>query len=368
MFTEIVSALAALTFIAATPQTATPQTAPERRAETEVEPPHGLTAVPGIFVGHHTLDARPTGCTVILATEGAVGGVDVRGGAPGTRETALLDPMNLVQTVNAVMLSGGSAFGLDAASGAVRWLEEHGHGYDVGVAKVPIVPAAILFDLAVGDAKVRPDADCGYRAAAAASGDPVAEGNVGAGAGATVGKMAGMGRAMKGGLGSEDLVFDDGLVVAALAAVNAVGTVIDPANGTPVAGVRGENESGESRVLPPSELLLRDVRSERERPLSPMESTTLVVVATNARLTKSQATKIAQMAHDGLARTIVPVHTPFDGDTVFVLGTGQWTDADGAVDVGRLGALAAEATAQAVLRAVRQADGLPGLPSASDLP
>lgn len=354
MFTEIVSSLAILTFLAAAPLPAT-----EIETETEVEP-HGLTAVPGIFVGHHTLDARPTGCTVVLATEGAVGGVDVRGGAPGTRETALLDPVNLVQTVNAVVLSGGSAFGLDAATGAVRWLEEHGHGYDVGVAKVPIVPAAILFDLALGDARVRPGADCGYRAADAASSGPVAEGNVGAGAGATVGKMAAMGRAMKGGLGSEDLVFDDGLVVAALAAVNAVGTVVDPADGTPAAGVRSEDGS---TVLPPSELLLQDLRSE----LSPMESTTLVVVATNARLTKAQATKIAQMAHDGLARTIVPVHTPFDGDTVFVLGTGQWTDAEGDVDVARLGALAAEATARAVLRAVRQAEGLPGLPSVSDL-
>ncbi|MDA8019609.1 MAG: P1 family peptidase [Thermoanaerobaculia bacterium] len=332
--------------------------------QTPAREPHGLTAVAGIHVGHHTLEARPTGCTVVVAPNGAVAGVDVRGGAPGTRETALLDPVNLVQTVDAIVLSGGSAFGLDAATGAVRWLEEHGHGYDTGVARVPIVPAAILFDLAVGDPTIRPRAQCGYKAAAAASSSPVEEGNLGAGAGATVGKLAGPGRAMKSGLGSEDLRFDDGLVVAALAAVNAVGTVIDPADGSPVAGVRSEDGS---RVLRPSELLFQQL-GDPLRDLSPVESTTLVVVATNARLTKSQATKIAQMAHNGLARAIVPIHTPFDGDTIFVLGTGEWTDPEsGAVDVLRLGWLASEATVQAVLRAVRSARGLPDLPSASDL-
>lgn len=324
---------------------------------------HGLTAVPGLLVGHHTLGERPSGCTVIVAPGGAVAGVDVRGGAPGTREMALLDPVNMVQRVDAVVLSGGSAFGLDAATGAVRWLEEHGHGFDVGVAKVPIVPAAILFDLRVGDAKVRPDADCGYRAATAASAAPVAEGNVGAGAGATVGKLRGGDRAMKSGLGSEELRFDDGLVVAALAAVNAVGTVVDPVSGEAVAGVRSLDGT---RVLPPREWLLEDA-TDQDMPL-PVESTTLVVVATNAVLTKAQATKVAQMAHDGLARTIVPVHTPFDGDTVFALSTGTWRDgADGEVDVLRLGAAAAEAAERAILRAARQATGLPGLPAARDL-
>ena len=343
-------------------------------ADPAQEPVHGLTAVPGVLVGHHTLTQRPTGCTVIVAENGAVGGVDVRGGAPGTRETELLDPVNLVETVNAIVLSGGSAFGLDAAAGAVRWLEEHGHGYDTGVAKVPIVPAAILFDLGVGDASIRPGADCGYKAAEAASSAPVVEGNVGAGAGATIGKLAGRGRAMKGGLGSEDLRFEDGLVVAALAAVNAVGSVIDPANGSVVAGVRSEDGS---RILHPTSTLLDGGLDGRlddasDGP-SPVESTTLVVVATNARLTKAQATKIAQMAHDGLARTIVPVHSPFDGDIVFVLGTGSWSPESETVDVLRLGSLAAEATAQAVLRAVRQAEGLPAmgdqssLPSASDI-
>lgn len=347
----LAAALLALTFLSAPPEI----------AEASEPAAHGLTAVPGIHVGHHTLEDRPTGCTVIVATNGAVGGVDVRGGAPGSRELALLDPVNLVQTVNAVVLSGGSAFGLDSASGAVRWLEEHGHGYDVGVAKVPIVPAAILFDLTVGDAAVRPGADCGYKAAEAASSAPVAEGNVGAGAGATVGKLAGREHAMKSGLGSEDLVFDDGLVVAAMAAVNAVGTVVDPSNGTPVAGVRGDDGT---RVVSPSSHWLKGQVSD----LSPVESTTLVVVATNARLTKAQATKIAQMAHDGLARTIVPIHTPLDGDTVFVLGTGDWSEpSSDDVDLMRLGSVAAEVTALAVLRAVREAEGLPGLPSVSDL-
>lgn len=382
------STLLTLTLVAAAGPATPPATGPDLDA-----PPRGLTAVPGILVGHHTLEARPTGCTVIVAERGAVGGVDVRGGGPGTREIALLRPENLVETVNAVVLAGGSAFGLDAAGGAVRWLEEHGHGYDTRVAKVPIVPAAILFDLTVGDASVRPDAACGYRAAEAASSAGVEEGNVGAGAGATVGKLAGRVRSMKGGLGSEDLRFGDGLVVAALAAVNAVGTVVDPSDGSPVAGVRSEDGS---RVLRPEELLLADRRPDHgddaddaegadeaddtgdtddidpfERP-SPAESTTLVVVATNAPLTKAQATKVAQMAHDGLARTIVPVHTPFDGDIVFVLATGEWTDAEGRprdVDLLRLGSLAAEVTARAVLRAVRRAEGLPGLglPSASDM-
>lgn len=355
--------LLATTLLASTPD------APQSPETQDAPPVHGLTAVPGVLVGHHTLEARPTGCTVVVAPAGTVGAVDVRGGAPGTRELALLDPVNLVQTVNAVVLSGGSAFGLDAAGGAMRWLEEHFLGYDVGVAKVPIVPSAILFDLAVGDASVRPGAECGYRAAEAASSAPVTEGNVGAGAGATVGKLAGPLRAMKGGLGSEELRMDGGLVVAALAAVNAVGTVIDPADGSPVAGVRSEDGS---RVLLPSELLLQGVLDDplRQAP-SPMESTTLVVVATNARLTKSQATKVAQMAHDGLARAIVPVHTPFDGDTVFVLATGTWPSdtqtTDSEADVLRIGSLAAEVTTQAILRAVRQASGLPGLPSAADL-
>ena len=202
------------------------------------QPHQGLTAVAGIEVGHHTLAARPTGCTVVLARGGAVAGVDVRGGAPGTRETDLLDPAKTVQQVHAVVLAGGSAFGLDAAGGVVRYLSERGIGFETRVARVPIVPAAILFDLGIGDPAVRPTADCGYRAAAAATAGPVAEGNVGAGAGATVGKLGGAERAMKGGVGSAAITVPGGLVVAALAAVNAVGDVVDPATGRVVAGVR----------------------------------------------------------------------------------------------------------------------------------
>jgi L-aminopeptidase/D-esterase-like protein len=321
----------------------------------------GLTAVLGLKVGHHTLTERPTGCTVILAPKGAVAGVDVRGGAPGTRETDLLDPVNTVQQVHAIVLSGGSAFGLDAASGAMRWLEEKGIGFFTRSGLVPIVPAAILFDLGVGDGKVRPTAECGYQAAAAATDGPVAEGNVGAGAGATVGKLLGPGRAMKGGIGSASLTLPDGLVVAALVAVNAVGDIVDPRTGRVVAGVRTADGKGlaDARVLLRSGVLSRS----RESPLTG-QNTTIGVVATNARLTKTQATKVAQMAHDGLARAISPVHTPDDGDVVFALATGTATRE---ADVGVIGSLAAEVMADAIVRAARAAKGLPGYPSAADL-
>jgi L-aminopeptidase/D-esterase-like protein len=338
----------------------------------------GLTEVPGVKVGHFTLVERPTGCTVILAEAGAVGGVDVRGGAPGTRETDLLDPRNTVDKVHAVVLSGGSAFGLDAASGAVRWLEERGIGYDTRVAKVPIVPAAVLFDLPVGGKpKVRPGADCGYKAAAAASEGPVPEGNVGAGAGATLGKLGGPGRSMKAGTGSAAIRMPDGLVVGALVAVNAVGDVVDPATGRVVAGVRTEDGRGlaDARVLLRSGALLagRPPAIGSGSDTSPggeaLANTTLGVVATNARLTKAQAQKIAQMAHDGFARAIVPVHTPFDGDTVFALGTALHETPTDDARLLLIGALAAEAMADAVVRAATQASGLPehGLPAARDL-
>lgn len=317
----------------------------------------GLTSVAGLKVGHHTLAARPTGCTVVLAEAGAVAGVDVRGAAPGTRETDLLNPLNLVEKVHAIVLAGGSAFGLDAASGVMRYLDERQIGFPTAYGVVPIVPAAILFDLGVGDPKVRPGADCGYAAAAAASSGPVAEGNVGAGAGATVGKMLGMDRAMKGGIGTAALTLPDGLTVAALVAVNAYGDVIDPATGRVVAGVRTADGLG----LADARLLLR-AGALQKRPLG--ENSTIGVVATNARLTKTQAAKVAQMAHDGLARSIAPVHTLADGDTLFALATGTLT-AD--ADVSTVGALAAEAVAQAVLRAVREAKALPGLPAARDL-
>lgn len=315
----------------------------------------GLTAVSGIRVGHYTLEARPTGCTVILAESGAVGSVEVRGAAPATRETDLLDPVNTVQEVHAVVLSGGSAFGLDAATGVMRYLEERDVGFETTVAKVPIVPAASLFDLGVGDAGVRPDARCGYEAAQSASTEPPGEGSVGAGAGATVGKLLGVGRAMKAGAGTAAIRAGD-LVVAALVVVNAVGDIVDPRTGEVIAGARSED--GKSLV---------DVRSLLRQGLvgraGALENTTLGVVATNAELTKTQAKRVAQVAHDGLARTIVPVHTPADGDALFVLATGEVADAD----LLTVGELAAEAVAAAVLRAARQAAGLPGLPAWRDL-
>jgi len=317
-----------------------------------------LTAVEGIEVGHHTLDERPTGCTVILTRAGVVAGVDVRGAAPGTRETDLLDPVNTVEKVHAVVFAGGSAFGLDAASGVVRYLEEHGIGYDVGVAKVPIVPAAILFDLRVGGKPhIRPGADCGYKAATAANSGPVKEGNVGAGAGATVGKLGADDRAMKAGVGTAAITLPSGLTVAALVVVNAVGDVIDPGTGQVIAGLRTED----GKSLADVRKLLRSGELLRARP---GENTTLGVTATNARLTKTQVTKVAQMAQDGLARAVVPAHTAADGDTIFALATGTW---DGDPSVTLVGALAAEVVADAIVRAVWAAEGIPGYPSARDL-
>ncbi len=316
----------------------------------------GLTAVEGVEVGHHELPGGRTGCSVVLVRGGAVGGVDVRGGAPGTRETDLLNPVNTIERVHAVALSGGSAFGLAVADGVMDWLEERGIGFPVGPFRVPLVPAAILFDLGVaGEGAERPGADCGTRAAEAAGRGPVRRGNAGAGAGATVGKSRGMARAMKGGIGSASLRFDDGLVVAALVAVNAVGDVVDPATGQVVAGVRGEG----GHLADARRLLL-------EGALPPLSrgNTTIGVVATNAPLTQAQATRVARMAHDGMARAIYPVHTPSDGDTLFALATGDGPDAP----VGRIGALAAEVVARAILDAVRSAGSLPGIPAVRDLP
>ncbi len=282
----------------------------------------GLTEVQGIKVGSFTLSERPTGCTIILVDgEGVPGGVSQRGGAPGTRETDLLDPTNMVDKVNAVVLSGGSAYGLDAAQGAVRWLEERKMGWKVGSGVVPIVPAAILMDLGVGgQPQVRPTADCGYKAAQAASSDPVTEGNVGAGAGATVGKMGGGGRSMKGGLGSAAIALPNGLVVAAIVAINAVGDVVDPESGKIVAGVRSED----GKTLADVRKLLRSGAMDRRPPPRIGENTTIGLVATNARLTKTDINRVAMMADDGLARAINPSHTTGDGDTVFSLATGRW--------------------------------------------
>lgn len=318
----------------------------------------GITAVDGLELGHHTLEGRPTGCTVVLARNGAVGGVDVRGGAPGTRETDVLDPVKSMDTrVNAIVLSGGSAFGLDAASGVMRYLDERGIGYHLGSKVIPIVPSAILYDLGLeGDRKIRPDADCGYQAAAAASKAPPEEGSVGAGAGATVGKL-GRGKPMKGGFGTASVTLESGLTVAAAVAVNAVGDIVDPATGQVVAGALDADGS----------TLLDARRFLREGALpggEPGTNTTIGVVATNATLTKAEATKVAQMAQDGLARTIYPSHTPNDGDTVFSLATGTW---DGRADLTLIGSLAADVMSQAILRAVRLAQGLPGIPSVSDI-
>ena len=318
-----------------------------------------LTAVPGVKVGHHTLTERPTGCTAILVEGGATAGVDVRGSAPATAETDLLKPINLVQQVHAISLSGGSAFGLDARSGIMKYLDEKNVGFKAfGSVNVPIVPAASLIDLNVGgSAKIRPTAECGYLAAQAATPAPVAEGNVGAGAGATLGKTAGFARGMKGGLGSWAIVMPDGLIVAAIVAVNAAGDVIDPATGKIVAGARTADGKSfaDARVL---------LTTGQIQPPRIGENTTIGVVATNAVITKTQATKVAEMAQDGYARAIFPSHTMGDGDTIFVLATGAKS---GDADVSRIGSLAATVMAQAVIRAAQQASGIPGYPAARDI-
>lgn len=367
MITRTLAALTSLAVVCVVPlaggQAAAPAApAPAPRAA------KGLTDVAGLKVGHHTLTERPTGCTVILVDgEGVPGGVSQRGGAPGTRETNLLDPLNMVDKVNAVVLAGGSAFGLDAASGAVRWLEEHNLGWDVRIAKVPIVASAILFDLSFGgNPKIRPTADCGYKAAAAATDGPVEEGNVGAGAGATVGKMGGGGpdpatrrRPMKAGIGSASIVLPNGLAVAAIVAVNAVGDIIDPNTGRVVAGTLNPDGT------------LADVRTlMRAGGLGPQarpragEHTTLGLVATNARLTKAEVNRLALMADDGFARAINPSHTQGDGDTVFALATGRW---EGEADITLIGGLAAEVMAEAIVRAATQATSLGGVTAARDL-
>jgi L-aminopeptidase/D-esterase-like protein len=337
--------------------------APSRVAQVVSPANQTITAVTGIKVGSFTLPGGTTGCTVILVDgEGAAGGVSQRGGAPGTRETDLLNPLNMVDKVNAVVLSGGSAFGLDAATGTVKWLEEHHVGWDVRIAKVPIVPAAILFDLPVGNnAKNHPSSDCGYKAVDAASSEPVPMGTVGAGAGATVGKMGGAGSAMKGGLGSAVLRMPNGLVVGAIVAVNAVGDIIDPDTGKVVAGARkADGTLADARELLRSGALLRG-RGAAPRP---GENTTIGLVATNAKLTKAEASRMALMADDGYARAIFPSHTMGDGDTVFSLATGKW---DGQADVTMIGALAADAMAKALVQAVTQATGLPNIPAVRDL-
>ena len=305
---------------------------------------NSITDVRGIEVGHAHDDEALTGCTVILCRKGAVAGVDVRGGAPGTRETDLLSPINLVQKVHAVVLAGGSAFGLDAASGVMRYLEEKKIGYNTGVAKVPIIPAAILFDLNVGRADVRPDPAMGYLAASRASSAKSLEGNIGAGAGASVGKVRGLNHAMKAGIGTWSMKIKD-LVIGALVAVNALGDVFDSKTGAKIGGLRSGSTLEWMKKNPP--------RSAAR------SNTVIGVVATNAKLTKTEATRVAQMAQDGLARSIRPAHTQFDGDTIFALATGEVK-----ADVSTVGVFATEVFSEAILRAVKtagSAGGLPGL-------
>jgi L-aminopeptidase/D-esterase-like protein len=314
-----------------------------------------LCDVPGVLVGHATDREGVTGCTAILfeGQEGAVVGVDVRGSSPGTRETDRLGPVGAIRPTHALLLTGGSAFGLAAVDGVVRFLEEKGVGLDMGVARIPLVSAAVLFDVVVGDPSVRPDAAMGYDAASSATSGDFAQGSVGAGTGATVGKVLGMDRAMKGGLGSASARLAGGLVVGALAAVNAFGEVRDPRTRKVLAGPRLEDGTlGDTLELLP----------EAAARLQWGESTTLGIVATNARLSKPQVSKVAQMGHDGLARAVYPVHTSVDGDVVFAASTGTL---EAAPDV--VGAWGVRVIEEAIVRAVREAESLPGIPAASDL-
>ncbi len=323
--------------------------------------PGHLTDVAGLAVGHFTETRRPTGCTVVLCPQGAVCGVDVRGGAPGTRETDLLKSENTVDRVHAVLLTGGSAFGLDAAGGVMRWLEEQGHGLAVGPARVPIVPAAVLFDLWVGDWRIRPDAAAGHAACVAASTSPAAQGCVGAGAGASVGKLFGIERAMKGGIGSASLRVG-AVTVSALIAVNAIGDVLD-ADGRVIAGARNEDGAG---VVRATAAVLTGAGPQRVMSgMGAGTATTIGVVATDAQLTKTQANKLASLAHHGLSRAVDPL-TMNDGDSLFALATGT---AGRPGDLTVLGAMAAEVVARAIRNAVWSATGVaaPPLPSATDL-
>jgi L-aminopeptidase/D-esterase-like protein len=329
-------------------------------------PLHGaITDVPGIEVGHFTETRRPTGCSVVIARQGAVGGVSVRGAAPGTRETDLLEPGNTVNQVHAVLLSGGSAWGLDAAGGVMRWLDEQGIGLNVGPARVPIVPAAVLFDLTLGDPTIRPDAHAGYTACQSASSQAPEQGNVGAGSGASVGKLFGMQRAMKGGIGTASVRVGD-VTVGALVACNALGDVIDPDTGTLIAGARHEGGNGNSQGLCDTRRSL--LQGVTPLPILAGTNTTIGVIATDAKLSKAQAQRLAQIGHDGLARSINPVHTLSDGDTLFALSTGMANNVPGMTV---LCVMAAEAVALATVQAVRSAQGLQWgalcLPAARDL-
>jgi L-aminopeptidase/D-esterase-like protein len=326
---------------------------------------NAITDVPGIQVGHAQDDEALTGCTVVLCRKGAVGGVDVRGGAPGTRETDLLNPLNLVEKVHAVVLAGGSAFGLEAASGVMRYLEEHKIGFNTGVARVPIVPSAILFDLSLGRADRRPDAEMGYQAAASASTVPPREGNFGVGTGASIGRILGLNQAMKTGVGTASIDIGGGVIVSAIVAVNAFGDVVDPQTGAILAGARSRKSKsmrvGEPGYFGDTLKIMKTLYGRTTMAVATHFNTVIGVVATNAKFNKAEATKIAQMAHDGLARTVRPAHTMLDGDTIFALSTGRRL-----ADVSTVGAYAAEVTAQAIVRAVRMAASAGGLPGLAD--
>lgn len=323
-----------------------------------------ITDISGIQVGQVTDLQALTGCTVILCESGAVGGVDQRGGAPGTRETDLLRPMHLVQEVHAILLAGGSAYGLDAAGGVMRYLESKDVGYPTGAARVPIVPAAILYDLGVGDPHTRPDAEMGYQACLNASSDRPQEGNVGAGTGCTVGKIMGPGRMMKSGLGTASIALGGGLIVAALMAVNAFGDVIDPHSDTILAGVRASKDPsaqpGDSGYFADTLAVMRTFIGKTGMNFATRGNTTIGVVATNARLDKNGANKVAQMAHNGLARTLRPAHTSLDGDTLFALSIGKKK-----APASLVGAFAAEVTMRAVVNAARSAATIAGIPGLS---
>ncbi|GAP14758.1 L-aminopeptidase/D-esterase [Longilinea arvoryzae] len=324
---------------------------------------NAITDVPGILVGHATNLKAMTGCTVILAEDGAISGVDQRGGAPGTRETDALRPMHLVDKAHAVLLAGGSAFGLDAATGVMRFLEEKGVGFDSGFARVPIVPAAVLYDLGIGLPDVRPDAEMGYIACQNASQAAPAEGNVGAGTGATVGKILGMSQAMKSGLGTASIDLGGGLVVGTIVAVNALGDIVDPETGKILAGARAISVAPNARPqLANTLVIMKSLLGKTALRISSAHNTVIGVVATNARLDKEETNKVAQMAHNGLARSIRPAHTMYDGDTVFALATGRKR-----ADVNTIGAYAAECMAAAIVRAALQATSANGLPAARDL-
>jgi len=319
--------------------------------------PPGFLPIPGLQVGHAQDDRAMTGCTVLVCEAGMVAACDVRGGAVGERELETIRPGHLVERIHALVFAGGSAFGLDAASGVMRWLEERGVGFDTGVARIPIVPAAILFDLRLGDPKRRPDAAMGYAAAKAASesaaGAQIAEGNAGAGAGLSVGKLFGIARATKSGIGCWTEEVPGGVRVAVLAAVNAFGDVRDPGTGRIVAGARRSKSS--SDFVDTAQAL----REGASRTGFADPNTVLVAIATNAALTRLEAQRLATMAAAGMARAISPAHTTFDGDIVFALSVGA-----GKCDLNALGAAAAEAVARAIVRGVTQAKPAGGLPAA----